>query len=205
MAIKAKPRMRVDQERLVEAAADLVNRNGLDNLSMNELALALGVRTPSLYSHVEGLDDVRRLLALRGLENLDRYIARAALGKSSDAAVRAIFLAFRELALASPGVYAAALPTAPRGDREWNAAKDQVTKTILTVLSGYGLEGDEEIHVLRGLRSIAHGFVSLETSGALKNPVDRDESYEWLIGAFLTSLNELKKSKRKTRKGGGKS
>lgn len=200
-----KMRMRVDKERLVEAAAQLVNRNGLESLSMNELALALGVRTPSLYSHVDGLDAVRRLLALRGLEALDRRIARAALGKASADAVRAVFHAFRDSARENPGISAAALPTPPHTDREWNAAKNQITGTILAALHGYGLEGDDEIHALRGLRSIAHGFVSLETSGALKNPVDRDQSYEWLIEAFLAGLDGMKKAKSRTQKGGGKS
>jgi AcrR family transcriptional regulator len=204
MPASAKVRIRVDKERLVDVAADLVNRNGLENLSMNELALALGVRTPSLYSHVDGLDAVKRLLALRGLEALDRRIARAAVGKSSGDAVRAVFHAFRDCARAAPGVNAAALPTPPRDDKEWNAAKDQTTRTILTAMSGYGLQGDEEIHALRGLRSIALGFVSLETSGAFKNPVDRDESYEWLIESFLTSLTEMKKTKSRMKKAGGK-
>lgn len=200
----AKSRIRVDKQRLTEVAIELVNRNGLENLSMNELALALGVRTPSLYSHVEGLGAVKRLLALHGLEALDRRIAHEALGKTSADAVRAVFHAFRICALESPGVSAAALPTPPSDDGEWNGAKDRIVETILKAMSGYGLEGDEEIHALRGLRSIALGFVSLETSGAFKNPVDREESYEWLIGSFITSLNEIQKLKRKMKRTGGK-
>lgn len=196
MAAPVKARVRVDRERLVEAAAALVNRQGLDNLSMNELALALGVRTPSLYSHVEGLDDVKRLLALHGLEQLDRGVARAVLGKSSAEAVRAVIHGYRKFAHENPGVYMALLPTAPKGDREWNTAKDRITDTLLRALHGYGLEGDEGIHAMRGLRSLAHGFVSLELSGAFKNPVDRDESLEWLISAFTEGLrSKIKKSR----------
>ena len=200
----AKSRVRVDKQRLTEVAIELVNRNGLENLSMNELALALGVRTPSLYSHVDGLDAVKRLLALHGLEALDRRITHEALGKASADAVRAVFHAFRTCALEAPGVSAAALPTPPHDDAEWNVAKDRIVETLLKAMSGYGLEGGEEIHALRGLRSIAHGFVSLETSGAFKNPVDRDESYEWLIGSFITSLNEMQKLKRKIKRTGKK-
>jgi AcrR family transcriptional regulator len=190
-------REKVDQVRLVEAAVALVNRGGLDALSMNELASALGVRTPSLYSHVEGIDDVKRLLALHGLAEIDRRVSRIALGKSSADAVRAVVHAYRACALASPGVYMAALPTPPKGDRAWNAAKDRIFDTLRRVLHGFGFEGDEEIHATRGLRSLAHGFVSLELSGALKHPVDREESLEWLISVFIDGLEARAKQKHR--------
>lgn len=186
--------MRVDQERLVAVASEIANRNGLDQLSMNDIALALGVRTPSLYSHVEGLDEVKRLIALSGLAAFDQFLTREALGKSTAEAVKAVAHGVRNFARANPGVYAAFLPTPGKGDREWNAAKDRVTDTFLRVLKGYGFDRDAEIHAMRGLRSLVHGFVSLELSGALKNPVDREESFDWLVLVFIEGLEAEAKS-----------
>jgi Tetracyclin repressor-like, C-terminal domain len=48
-----------------------------------------------------------------------------------------------------------------------------------------------------GLRSLAHGFVSLELSGALKHPVDREESLEWLISVFIDGLEARAKQKHR--------
>lgn len=203
MAVAEKTKARVSQERLVEAAADIANREGLEELSMTALASALGVRTPSLYSHVEGIEDVKRLLALYGLEKFDRWLARSALGKASEDAARAIFRGYLDFVRNNPGVYAAMVPTPPKGDRVWNEAKDRVTLTTLAALQGYGLSGDAEIHALRGLRSLAHGFASLEMSGALKNPVDREESYEWLVSIFLEGLKQKAREARPA-KGGRK-
>jgi hypothetical protein len=56
---------------------------------MNELAQALNVRTPSLYSHVAGINDVERLPVLHGMEELDSGAARATIGKAGPDAVRA--------------------------------------------------------------------------------------------------------------------
>ena len=56
-------RVRVDLTRIRHAASTLANRHGLDGLSMHDLARALHIRTPSLYSHVGGLAEVKRLLA----------------------------------------------------------------------------------------------------------------------------------------------
>jgi AcrR family transcriptional regulator len=179
------------QARLLKGATVLVNQLGLDDLSMSELARALNVRTPTLYSHVAGIDDLKRLLALHGLAELDRAMARATIGISGPAAVRALLSAYREFAEKNPGLYAATVPTPPRSDREWSAAVDRLMETFLACLQYYGLRGPEKVHALRGLRSLVHGFVSLESSGALKHPDNRNDSFAWLVESFLAAVEKM--------------
>jgi AcrR family transcriptional regulator len=183
--------MSVDQNRLLKESANLANRHGINGLSMNDLAEALGIRPPSLYSHVAGIDDVKRLLALHGLEILDQSLARAIMGRSGADAVVALLHAYREFAQKNPGVYAATIPTPPRSDRAWSSAVDRLMATFLASLQEYDLPGHESVHALRGLRSLVHGFVSLESTGALKHPVDRDESFGWLIESFIAALKKM--------------
>lgn len=191
--------MRVDQTRILEEAGALANRHGLDGLSMNDLAQSLNVRTPSLYSHVKGLDEVKRMLALHGLDLLERGSARATMGKSGGEAVKALMHAYRAFAEQNPGVYAATIPTPPRSDREWSAAVDRLMATFVAALQTYEFRGPDTIHALRALRSLVHGFVSLEGAGALKNPVDRDESFAWLVDAFLMTLDKAASTHPKRR------
>jgi AcrR family transcriptional regulator len=179
------------QTRLLKGATVLVNQRGLDDLSMSELAQALNVRTPTLYSHVAGIDDLKRLLALHGLAELDRAMARATIGISGPDAVRAVLNAYREFVEKNPGLYAATVPTPPRSDREWSGAVDRLMDTLLACIQYYGLHGAEKVHALRGLRSLVHGFVSLESSGALKHPVNRDDSFAWLVESFLAALEKM--------------
>ena len=61
-------------------------------------------------------------------------------------------------------------------------------ETIGLTLKGFGLDGDEEIHVVRGLRSLIHGFATLEMSGSFKTPVDRDKSFDRILEIFLPGL-----------------
>jgi AcrR family transcriptional regulator len=180
--------MKVDRARIRLEAASLANRHGLERLSMNELADALGVRTPSLYSHVAGLDDVKRLLAMHGLAELEAAATRATVGRSGADAVRALLIGYRGFARKNPGVYAATIPTPPRTDAEWSAAAERLSRTCTAALQGYGLHGAEATHALRGLRSLAHGFVSLEGGGALQHPVSRDDSFAWLVEAYVAML-----------------
>jgi AcrR family transcriptional regulator len=194
--------MRVDKDRICQQAIILANRGGLDDLSMNDLAQALNIRAPSLYSHVAGINDVKRLLALHGLDLLDRSIAQATIGKSGAAAVASALNAYRDFVKANPGVYAAMVPTPPRSDREWSGAVDRLMDTLLASLREYGLQGSELIHALRGLRSLVHGFVSLESSGALKHRVDRDESFAWMVGSFIAALERMSSQRRAKRSAG---
>lgn len=194
--------MSVDQTQILRESIALANRHGLDGLSMSELAKALKIRTPSLYSHVRGIDAVKRLLALHGIQALDRSVTRATVGKAGAEAISALLDGYREFAQKNPGVYAATLPTPPRSDREWSGAVHRLKDTFYACLHEFGLHGPEAVHALRGLRSLVHGFVSLESSGALKNPVDRDESFAWLIESFIAVL---KKSSRENRVGRSRS
>jgi AcrR family transcriptional regulator len=187
------------QARLLKGATVLVNQRGLEDLSMSELAQALNVRTPTLYSHVSGIDDLKRLLALHGLAELDRAMARATIGISGPDAVGAMLNAYREFVEKNPGLYAATVPTPPRSDREWSAAVDRLMDTLLASLRYYDLRGPEKVHALRGLRSLVHGFVSLESSGALKHPVNRNDSFAWLVESFLAALEKMAAQSRAKR------
>lgn len=176
----------------------LANRRGLDRLSMSDLAAALEIRTPSLYSHVAGIDAVKRLLALDGLAALEAGAARATIGKSGPQAVRALLHGYRDFARRNPGIYAATIPTPPPQDAEWLAAAKRLSETCVAALQGYGLQGSEAIHALRGLRSLVHGFVSLEAGGALKRAVNQDESFAWLVEAFLAMLERHPRNPEKS-------
>jgi AcrR family transcriptional regulator len=48
-------RTRLTKIAVVQAAAELINTEGSDALSLNRLAEKLDIRTPSLYNHVDGL------------------------------------------------------------------------------------------------------------------------------------------------------
>jgi hypothetical protein len=59
---------------------------------------------------------------------------------------------------------------------------------VLAVLASYGLSGDEAIHAARGLRSVAHGFATLEVAGGFGMALDPEESFVRLLRAFAAGL-----------------
>ena len=49
------PKTKIDKELVIKEAAYIANKMGIENLSLKTLAAQLGVKSPSLYNHVDGL------------------------------------------------------------------------------------------------------------------------------------------------------
>ncbi len=64
----------------------------------------------------------------------------------------------------------------------------RLLQIVLEVLASCGLRGDDVLHAARGLRAIAHGFATLETSGGFGLPVECDESFDRAVLAYLQGL-----------------
>jgi hypothetical protein len=52
---------------------------------------------------------------------------------------------------------------------------------VVRVLAGYGIDGDAAIHATRTLRSVLHGFASLELAGGFGMDVDVEATFAWLL------------------------
>jgi len=170
-------RVGLDQAAVVEAAAKLVDEEGIEQLSLSHLAKHLGVRTPSLYNHVTGLPGLKHDLALYCLRDLIDLITRATVGKSRSEAIIALANAYRSYAREAPGRYA--LTLAPdAGDQEVQALAQQTVDVLRAVLAPYRLGEEEAIHAIRSLRSIVHGFISLEVAGG-KFPMAHQPVCRW--------------------------
>jgi len=173
------PRAGLDADAVVAAAAALADTDGLHRLTLARLAAALGIRTPSLYAHIGGLDDLRARLGARGAWELAATLQLAAAGRARGDALRAVAGAYREYAHAHPGTYAA-MQVVPDSE-EFEAAGAEAVGLIVAVLRGYDLEGEPAIHAVRAIRSALHGFVSLEREGGFGLPINLDESYDNLV------------------------
>ena len=182
------PRAGLDQATVVAAGAAVADEHGLENMTLALVAASLGIRSPSLYNHVAGLEGLKRDLALLGARELSRRLARAAAGRTQGDAVLALAGAMRAFAHEHSGVYAASVRAPDRRDRELSEAGREVIDIVLSVLSSFGLQGDDALHATRGLRAIVHGFVTLEASGGFGLPLDLDESFARLVAAFVEGL-----------------
>ena len=83
------PRAGLDVEAVVSAAAELADTDGLQAVTLAALAKRLAVRPPSLYAHVDGLEDLRRRIGARGARELAAALGTAAAGRAGRDALEA--------------------------------------------------------------------------------------------------------------------
>jgi AcrR family transcriptional regulator len=182
------PRAGLDRDAVLDAASTLADAEGLEAVTLARLAERLGVKPPSLYKHVASADGIRRGLAVRGLREANRRLQEATVGKARDEALLALARAYWKFARDHPGLHAASLRAPLPQEKDVVAAGEAMIGTVLAVLAGYGVKGDDALHATRGLRAIIHGFVSLDAAGGFKLALDLDESFARLLSAFAGDL-----------------
>jgi AcrR family transcriptional regulator len=171
-------RARIDSAAVVAAATQLVDADGLGALTLKQLAEEVGVRPPSLYAHVGGLDDLRRRLGARGASELATTLSHAIEGRSGTDALGGLAVAYRDYAREHPGPMLRGSARDFAGNDEARAAGDTVVRVVVTALRSYRLEGDEAVHAVRLIRIALHGFVTLEAAGGFAMGLCADETFE---------------------------
>ncbi|MFF2449491.1 WHG domain-containing protein [Neobacillus sp. NPDC058068] len=183
-----RPKIGLDLTTILEAAGVLADQLGIHEVTLANLAKKLGIRPPSLYNHFDGLPGLRKKLAIYGIDMLYGVMADAAIGVSGTEAVLAVSKAYVNFAREHPGIYEATLLAPDPEDVDVQQAGAKIVDLSVRILQTYHLEGDRALHAVRGLRSILHGFSSLEQRGGFKMALDLDESLLIIIKAFLAGI-----------------
>nr|WP_216628610.1 TetR-like C-terminal domain-containing protein [Actinopolyspora erythraea] len=164
-------------QRLTRGGAELADEVGFEQVTVSALARRFGVRVASLYSHLNGSQDLRTRIALFALEELADRASAALAGRAGKDALVAFAEVYRDYARQHPGRYAA---TQLRLDPETAAASAGVRHAQLTraILRGYELSGEDQTHAVRLLGSVFHGYVSLELGGGFEHSAP-DAGQSW--------------------------
>lgn len=173
----------------------LTDEVGLDHLSMGLLAERLGIKPPSLYKHVDSLAALTHRIAVLALTELGDAIRDATQGRAGSDALAAAAQAIRTYAKKRPGRYAAANAARPIGpDDPLIASSDRVLASLAAVLRGYQLDPSQQIHALRMLRSMLHGFATLEVAAGFAIDTDVDDSFTWMVHLIDSGLQSAQAS-----------
>ena len=73
-------------------------------------------------------------------------------------------------------------------DAELQSAEERVVRVVMAVVASFGLQSEDGLHAVRGLRSLVHGFATLEIAGGFGLPLSCDESFSRLLEVFIRGL-----------------
>lgn len=181
-------RQGLDRERVVAEAATLADAEGAEAVTLAALATRLGVRAPSLYKHVGGLEALRTRLAVLALDELNDALGDAVAGRAGRDALEALGRAYVGYARARPGRYKFVAHTPDPPDAAHIAAGERLVGLVAATLRPLGLEGADATHAIRAVRSALHGFCDIEATGGFGLPLDPDASLERLLGVLAVGL-----------------
>lgn len=181
----------LNKEQITQAAKDLIEACGYDKFSMRQLAENLGVKTASLYAHVESMESLQTSAGLLALQEQKEYQLTAVDGKHRDEAVISLAEAYRSYAKEHSELYRFIMQMPIGKDDALKQAAAMVTEPAMQVLSEYALTAERRMHWQRILRGLMHGFVSQEENGYFSHyPVDVEESYRIAVRCLIDGLHK---------------
>ena len=188
----------LDKDIILKTAADLADAEGIANVTLKALAEKLGVKPPSLYKHINGLEELNKALMLYGWKSLEKKVMRAAVGKSKEDAIRAIFYAYRDYVKEHPGVFEAMQWYNMYQSEENLQATEEIVAVLFQVLSAYDLQEEQKVHIVRMFRVFLQGFLMVEIHGGFGNPVSITESFDFSLEILLNGIENLTKGNSET-------
>ena len=159
---------KLSRDVIVNAALTFLDREGWDGLTINALATQLGTKGPSLYNHVDSLEDLRRTVRMRVIDDILQMLSTVGAGRTRDDAVMVMASSYRSYARHHPGRYSA-FTRMPLGgdDPEYTAASHAAAVPVIDVLASYGLVGEDAFYAALEFWAALHGFVLLEMTGVM--------------------------------------
>lgn len=192
--------MRVTKMAVIQAASDLADEKGLDHLSLKAVAERLGIRTPSLYNHIDSLEDLLRAVAHSGMKAMNQRMTRAAIGKSGETALRAVAAEYLRFMVEHCGVYETIQWATWHGTGETEKLFADYMDLLKRLIFSCGFGAEYTSEILNLLAGFLHGYTTLQLRYAFSDP---DRVTTELTAALDTVLLGLyqKYGKQSHRKG----
>ena len=181
----------LQKDTILEAAAKMADEKGVASVTLKALAEELGVKSPSLYKHIDGLEELSRELMLYGWRLLDQDVTTAAVGKAKDDAIMAICYAYRDFVAQHKGLFEAMQWYNMYQSEEHLKATEGVVAVLFKVLSAYQLTEEQKVHIVRTLRGFLQGFLTIESHGGYGNPLPVADTFDFALKTILMGIRNL--------------
>lgn len=181
---------RLSRERVLAAALELVDREGLSALSMRRLGGELGVEAMALYRYAAGKDALLDGLVEALYLELENRLAHSSPSADWRAELRRTALATYAVCLDHPHVVpllATRMLAVPLARRPLAVLKDH--ERMLALLEGAGLDEPRAAAVFRACTAWVLGYVSVELRAMVDNPEESDPAFR--LGLHRMPAQEL--------------
>ena len=160
---------------ITAAGSEILETRGLQGLTMQAVALAAGVKAPSLYKHVADRDALVSLVADAAALPLAAHLA-------PEDNLAGLVRALRSWATAHPHAYR--LVFSGQGSPDVTAAAGAPVLAIARGLAGSA----DELAAARLVTAWATGFISMELAGAFQLGGDVEAAFDYALDRLTLAL-----------------
>jgi AcrR family transcriptional regulator len=180
-------RARTSNDDIVAAGRELLEAGGLDAVTMLAVAERVGVRAPSLYKRFSDRGALIGAIGSAALRDLAEELQPSAANPDAAAGLIGIAAAFRDFAKRNPHAYELLFMNLPAGSRPPSELNARAAAPLLEVTERL-VGADHGLEAARLVTAFAHGFVSMEITGAFRLGGDVDEAYRYGVGVLVDAL-----------------
>jgi AcrR family transcriptional regulator len=182
---------KISYAEIVDAAQHLLETQGLENLSMQSLAMTLGVRAPSLYKHIENKSHLVRVVLENLLLELGEVLENAGRKEDLNDSLRSMAIAYRNFAHEHSALYPllySSLSLDMQPDIKSSTIAVAPLLRAIELLVGKA----KSLSAARIVVAFTHGFVDMELAGAFRLGGNVEEAFELGITSLLEVLHTFK-------------
>lgn len=182
--------MRVTRAAVIETASDIADKEGLNKVSLKAVAEKLDIRTPSLYNHINSLDDLLREVAHQGMRVMNDRMIKAAIGTFGDNAIKAVSIEYLNYMIEHPGIYETIQWATWHGTEETGEIFNSYLSLLTTLIRSYNFKSDYTNEILKLLTGVLHGYTSLQLRYAFTAPDLVRKELEDTIDTVLLGIHQ---------------
>jgi AcrR family transcriptional regulator len=170
------------------AAADLADREGWLGLNLSRVAKEVDRHVTSLYSHVDGIEDLRREVTMLAMEELGSALWQAALGRSGEDALLSLATVYRQYAVEHPGRTEAMATYQDVEDPDSRELSRHVAEPFNATFRSFGLDEHQVVHAYRIVLATLRGFAISEAAGRYGSRENVDDTFRQIMLLFVRAL-----------------
>lgn len=181
----------ISDELIIETAALISNKVGLENLSLKMIAEELNIKSPSLYNHISSLNNIKERLMIYGWKQIENKMIDSAVGVSGYEALKNMCHAFYDYTTNNKGVFTAMLWYNKYDNEEKENTTKRLFDMLFRVMKSLNINDDNINHTIRTLRSFLEGFSLLVNNNAFGNPISIKESFDLSLEIIMNGIQSL--------------
>lgn len=179
---------RTSHDAILAAARSILERDGLDALTMQAVADAVGIRAPSLYKHVADRSALINAVTVTITADLAAALRRPRVAADASDELRTIARRYRAFVHANPAGYGLLFANLGPGLKPDDATLAALGAPIVAATARLVGAGDA-LPAARTIVAWAHGFTSIELAGAFRLGGDVDAAYAVGLELILAGIS----------------